>query len=52
MEETSAGAPVLQVSASDADDGENSRVTYSLVTQAGFYIHPNTGVQLHPKHSK
>ena len=45
MEETPAGASVLRVTASDADDGENARLTYSLISPAGFYIDPTSGLK-------
>ena len=42
-EDTGEGVSILTVTATDRDDGENARITYSMIAVPGFYIHPDTG---------
>ncbi|XP_061596681.1 protocadherin-16-like [Cololabis saira] len=44
-EHTPPGSPVITVTATDRDSGENGRITYSVMssTQEGFYIDANNG---------
>ena len=44
-EHTPPGSPVVTVTATDRDSGENGKVTYRLMssTQEGFLIDPNNG---------
>ena len=42
-EDTDSNQAVLTVNATDADAGDNSRLTYSMVVVDGFYINPQTG---------
>ncbi|KAM6907301.1 protocadherin-16 [Xenentodon cancila] len=44
-EHTPPGSPVITVTATDRDSGENGRITYSVMssTQEGFYIDPSNG---------
>ncbi|XP_037070379.1 protein dachsous-like [Pollicipes pollicipes] len=45
LELTGAGMEVLRVTATDADLGENARITYALITPTDdFYVAPDTGV--------
>ncbi|XP_068122568.1 protocadherin-16 [Hyperolius riggenbachi] len=44
-EHTKAWTPLITISATDRDSGENSRITYTVLSPAGgaFYIHPGNG---------
>ena len=40
---TKADYSVITVQADDDDDGENARITYSMLTVDGFHINTQTG---------
>lgn len=44
-EATAPGVSVLTVVATDADNGENKRLTYSMLEQQAFYIEPVSGMR-------
>ncbi|XP_075054561.1 protocadherin-16 [Mixophyes fleayi] len=45
MEHTQAWTPLITISATDRDSGENSRITYKVLSSGSgaFYIHPDNG---------
>ena len=43
-ESTPAGKSVITVNATDADEGENARITYSMLPVTGFTINPANGM--------
>lgn len=45
MEHTKAWTPLITISATDRDSGENSRITYTVLSagSGAFYIHPENG---------
>ncbi len=52
-EHSPSGSPVITVTATDQDSGENGKVTYRVVssTRDGFYIDPKNGIsQCYSKH--